>query len=594
MMASALRTSSLARGACLLLLAAGARVAEAGNSFLGTVSRAEVQMQLLSEIRSMLGHGASHARLERFEESMQPTYSTLPKNETGYIDHGAARYALHRYFLSRHGWHIRGLAPDGARWNASNSTSMLKSRVPDFILDMFTTRPLGLKALAILAATVEDLVHSDTVELLRMAYQTHGFPVAEPLASVEQEELVIKTYLLFFILPWSQQELDTTAAILDFFPEASQAYPGWDDTVMWVEDLKGALRYQERSEYNPFLTDGMHFRSFSSLARLMAQVIDGVGMFQNIECKMIKNKLMDLQGDDRSDGRIPLGKFYQDFLAEREYWFTESPEYLRNLGALDDSDPSSLSVIVPNLLYGRSNCLAISSGFHSLCCVNQCDSLMESIEIGIARPAAKPDALIQFVSSLSSDTIAAPRNLSRSLRHKLDRIAEQHKGYVPLHGRLFAQWMHHAFPNECPLPQRSGAAVPLTHDEWSEHYQNESVASVEVMQRFVNEANLTANASTSSVFDEAALLWTDDEELVTDVEFEEWGAEGGGQHRLLGLLRVVAMFIAIAATFGVVFDSVRSLASFICRVALKGSPRSNWTRWLDPAGKRRVEHSEWI
>ncbi|OLP24478.1 hypothetical protein AK812_SmicGene48940, partial [Symbiodinium microadriaticum] len=23
----------------------------------------------------------------------------------------------------------------------------------------------------------------------------------------------------------------------------------------------------------------------------------------------------------------------------------------------------------------------------------------------------------------------------------------------PLHGRLFAQWMHYAFPHECPYPQ---------------------------------------------------------------------------------------------------------------------------------------------
>ena len=30
------------------------------------------------------------------------------------------------------------------------------------------------------------------------------------------------------------------------------------------------------------------------------------------------------------------------------------------------------------------------------------------------------------------------------------------QGTVPLHGRLFAQWVHHASPRECPLPSHCG------------------------------------------------------------------------------------------------------------------------------------------
>jgi len=301
---------------------------------------------------------------------------------------------------------------------------------------------------------------------------------------------------------------------------------------------------------------------------------------------MMKNKLLDLQEGDRSDGRVPLGKFYSDFLAEREFWFTERPEYLRNLGALDDSDPARMTVIVSNIIYGRSNCLGISSGFHSLCCVNQCDALMENVEAGIARPVASPDALLKLVSSLSSDTVAAPRNLSVSLRQKLDLIAHHHAGKVPLHGRLFAQWMHHAFPNECPFPQLSGADAPLTHEEWMAQMKMDSVASVEVMKQLVKDDNVTesANMLPQGDGDEAALLWTEDEELVTSLDFEQWGTQHGEQ--LFGAmqqpwLRFVAMCTAVVATVAIFLDSLRSSTSLTRPRLLKRSPGSGmWTRWF--------------
>ena len=34
----------------------------------------------------------------------------------------------------------------------------------------------------------------------------------------------------------------------------------------------------------------------------------------------------------------------------------------------------------------------------------------------------------------------------------MEQVASHHGGKVPLHGRLFAQWLHHAFPRECPYP----------------------------------------------------------------------------------------------------------------------------------------------
>lgn len=57
------------------------------------------------------------------------------------------------------------------------------------------------------------------------------------------------------------------------------------------------------------------------------------GQWQNMECRQMKADLMDLDAD--GDGRIPLGKFYGR-VDNTKYQFTESMQYLQEVGALDE------------------------------------------------------------------------------------------------------------------------------------------------------------------------------------------------------------------------------------------------------------------
>jgi len=41
---------------------------------------------------------------------------------------------------------------------------------------------------------------------------------------------------------------------------------------------------------------------------------------------------------------------------------------------------------------------------------------------------------------------------------------------VPLHGRLFAQWLHYVFPHECPFPHKNGAVSASTPMEFGANY----------------------------------------------------------------------------------------------------------------------------
>merc|ERR1740130_1685644 len=73
-------------------------------------------------------------------------------------------------------------------------------------------------------------------------------------------------------------------------------------------------------------------------------------------------------------------------------------------------------------------------------------------------------------------TVHAPRNLSQTLMQRLDEIASQHGGKVPLHGRLFAQWMHQAFPRECPYPHKIGTVSSLSSAPWEKEHKRSADA----------------------------------------------------------------------------------------------------------------------
>merc|ERR1719382_448545 len=66
-----------------------------------------------------------------------------------------------------------------------------------------------------------------------------------------------------------------------------------------------------------------------------------------------------------------------------------------------------------------------------------------------------------------------------SLRGLLDEIAKHHAGDVPLHGRLFSQFLHHAYPRECSFPHVTGTTRPRTVEEWMDENGPESAAATE-------------------------------------------------------------------------------------------------------------------
>merc|ERR1719359_2234285 len=114
-------------------------------------------------------------------------------------------------------------------------------------------------------------------------------------------------------------------------------------------------------------------------------------------------------------GRVRIADFYKLAVHEGKTQFAESMSFLRQQGALDESDPSNPRVIITNYISSPSNCVA-SSSYFSVCCVDECEGLFQQLERSIAAPDATPARILSEVSSLASHTMPKNRDLLRGLR----------------------------------------------------------------------------------------------------------------------------------------------------------------------------------
>jgi len=271
--------------------------------------------------------------------------------------------------------------------------------------------------------------------------------------------------------------------------EMMEVFPGWAETQTFVREV-----------FKEHMPPGFTL-NFAKMLSVVEEVGERFGRFQDGECRQMKTKLVAL--GDQGIGRVSLQHFYRSSLEGNTFEFQESPSYLRQLGSLDEND----NVIVPNYVGSHTNCIA-SSNLYSICCINECESLMASLEREFASPEATPQQILPVVAQMSSSTVDAPRSLPTKLVDRLETAAQLHGGSVQLHGRLFAQWMHHAFPRECPFPHVSGTTAPVTPDEWLSENDNDGYATRTEMLHYANKAAVVAPQD---------LDWIDHEELLVPI-----------------------------------------------------------------------------
>jgi len=429
----------------------------------------------------------------------------LPKNEYGKLGHSSVRYMLHGFFVEQHGWFIDGLFTEGAALNTSSPSHMLKDRVPMFVQGLFEKRlggrGFGVRELAVLVAVVEDSVHQEAQGQLKKTYKALGLDL-DMTFSDDQLELIVEVYMAGFVM---STNMSSVSADLLYEQQANMDmyYPTW-------ARAKSYFRKVRRSQ-----AAGKQEFSFAEVSLIVRELVDTFGTFHGKQCQGLKTTLKGLEKQG-APGCVNLPDFYEKGLKADSNWlFVESPDYLRQIGVLDETDPKNPRLLEANYINSPTNCVQ-PTGFYMVCCHNECDDILGRLEKQLGQPSATPAEITTALRTTSSSLRAGGRMLAPTLRRRLQEVADHHDGRVPIHGRLFAQWLHHVYPHECAYPHVSGRKHPQWVLDFEEETGKSSQFSGSEMESFVHNASKAA----VSVPKKAPIAnagscapWQDEEEL---------------------------------------------------------------------------------
>jgi len=497
---------------------------------------------------------ATSSRFTELRVALSSFYDIFPKNEHGLLSHQAVRYVLHRFFQQQNGWFIKGLAMNETQsWHnkssAKTDTPIFKDWVPSFLQDQLEQGSMqqegtDLAGLVQLAGALEELVENESRDRLKMTYTMHDLPVGRPLDDSDSHK-VLRTFFITFLVEgnFGWQNLTEVATKESIF---AARYPGFQKVMQWME-----LLVQEQ-----LLKMGADdLMTLESLLQIALKIGKQYHLYNDVDCIGMRHTLMEMES--KKPGRVRLSTFYNKSIFS-SFTFSEKAEYLKALGVLDDSDPQNPQVIIPNYIMARTNCLEASSIF-AVCCRDPCANLLTKVESHFRSSLAEPKKIVGLVSRLSTDMVHAPRALGADLVMRLEQVAAQNHGQVPLHGRLFTQWMHHAFPRECPYPHQSGSAIPLTQDEWESSKQSDAMASMKEMQETVDSAvcEIDAQGKVKGICEEdESLPWSDEEELLGVQVISQSGAAAPPHTmgHLKGITTPLSVAMSLIAVWALYWD----------------------------------------
>jgi len=519
-----------------------------------------LQDEVSQAMEEALGCGGlvSSEDLLRLELQLTPLWRTLPKNTEGNVERRSLRYALHRYFTSRSAVHIRGFelsrSTNESGWG---SDDILGSRVPAFVEAVLEAKHTQLKGFtlgdaAYMVATIEQLIFDWEGSLLETVYSDQGVSLDYSLGFYGMVR-ILTAYVIQWLL---RVDADTTAAYLADQTLLEQSVPSWPQVSSFIRGRVKALEVKRRSDPARVLREGSARQghnalvskfSFEDAHRMIGETRRSFASFWDSECSSMKEQLFDM--DTHHTGRVPLSKFYGTGI-DADWRFAESEDYLRQLGVLDETSSRGKQVIIPNYIQGASNCV-VSTPHYLVCCSSDCEVLLSELEEAVAAPTASPERLLEVVGGLISQSSLdddAPTLLTRSLRHQLRQIADTNQGEVPLHGRLFGQWLHYVFPRQCAFPHKAGVAASVSPHEFGDY----AATSGEMLLHAMDKDNATVGPVNKEGA-EWMSQWSPEEELVAEHSassmdlFAPWERRNGAARILsiVSFLGVVAVLLKV-------------------------------------------------
>eukprot|EP00928_Gymnodinium_smaydae_P024016 TRINITY_DN19581_c0_g1_i1.p1 TRINITY_DN19581_c0_g1~~TRINITY_DN19581_c0_g1_i1.p1 ORF type:complete len:591 (+),score=122.50 TRINITY_DN19581_c0_g1_i1:70-1773(+) len=414
-----------------------------------TVNSEDIRSGIDYAIQKLVSKDSESEKRSAFiESSIASTVQALPKNSVGRLEPKSVRYVVHSYFAKVHGWRIEGLEPHSAHADLSevHSVSVLKEKLPTLVESILEDRQSGRGLtsdhVVLMIFVLEQLLFFESLAMLPKLYFANGFSTADEIDEAGMKEILI-SYLMTF-RQGTNAKLDSVEYHLAY-KAARMKGPLADALVTFAQDTLVNYEYKHRNRMNPFEAP---WYTYTHASEIIMELAHGYGKWQDGDCRSMKEHLVNMSVS--GSGRVPLNVFHSQ-TSEGFYNFRESLEYLNSIGALDMSSKDAFQVRLVNYVLGPTNCIARNSYF-SVCCISECEDVMSEIEVHVQSPRASADHIIRVVENITTSSVDAPRELRSELKTKLRAIAERHGDSVPLYGRLFAQWLHFSFPNECPYP----------------------------------------------------------------------------------------------------------------------------------------------
>lgn len=517
-------TSIVILAICIAAHGSNKFLAHESNS-LEAVNKKAFQDDIINAMGPMLGCGgeASPEKVALIQKKLEPMWRTFPKNY-GRIDRRSLRYLVHRYFMQTSSLMIRGFEPsrpvNESHWGIAD---ILSQQVPAFAEKVLEsshakTSGFGFKDVVNMVVMMEQLIFDTESKLLEKVYVDQRKPTHRSLGHNGLMQ-ILEAYLIEWMVDGDAAdiaELKSNASL------TREVVPHFDDLLSFAEGRIKTLQF-ERQQHVPkghgHDTWAMKY-SFEDAHSIVGGITENFQTYWRSECDSMKDALVSM--DSHHTGRVPLSKFYNTAV-NTDWRFGESESYLRELGALDESSSiTGPQVIIPNYIQATSNCI-VSTSHYLVCCQNECEEILGEIELALASPTASPKEILAFVANMTSrgsiedDESDESPQLKGELTEQLELIANMQGGVVPLHGRLFSQWLHYVFPRECPFPHKLGLTSSVTPIQYGEDY----VATDSDMKKHAVNAS-KASIPISVNKDELQWMsqWSPDEEFIVDYSSE--------------------------------------------------------------------------
>ena len=285
-----------------------------------------------------------------------------------------------------------------------------------------------------------------------MAYMLVGVSTMQRV-SLEQFGDVLDTYVLLWVFGKEMSGLQFVLQIS--YQIICQEFPAWDAITQFVRAEILAMDFARFRQPLKHLGKGLLVNGYS-----FYDVHGLVGVVGHVFCEFFNEGCFSMR---QILFEMDLPRFYQKGV-DTDTRFGESEEYFGALGVLDESEAwQQKQVIISNYLQSVSNCAPVTEHYN-LCCPDLCESMLAEIEVAVGQEEASAEQILLIVENMSmpfSEDFEDEQlvQIDRFLRTRLDDVAAAHGGNVRLHSRLFAQWLHYAFPRDCPFPHKAGTTV---------------------------------------------------------------------------------------------------------------------------------------